>query len=72
MKIKFQVIVESDDGQPQIIQEVTEIERSYLQPKNLRLNLTAAKTLLKKVQQTLVEQQVAEYEQQHNSCQLEH
>ncbi|NET47130.1 ISKra4 family transposase [Okeania sp. SIO2B3] len=69
MKIKFQVVVESDDSQPQIIQEITEIERSYLQPENLGLSLTEAKTLLKKVQQTLVEQQIAEYEHQQNSCQ---
>ena len=69
MKIKLQIVMESEDGSEQVIQEVTEIERGSLQPENLGLSLTEAKTLLQQVQQTLVEQQVAEYEQQQDSCQ---
>ena len=63
------MVVESDNGSEQVIQEVAEIERGSLQPENLGLSLTEAKTLLQQVQNTLVEQQVAEYEQQHDSCQ---
>jgi DNA-directed RNA polymerase subunit RPC12/RpoP len=69
VKIKIQVVVESDNGEQQVIQEVAEIERSSLQPENLGLSLTEAKTLLQQVQHTLVKKQVAEYEQQNNSCQ---
>lgn len=68
MKIKIQVIVESDNGSEQARQEIIEIERGSLQPENLGLKLTEAKTLLQQVQQTLVEKQVAEYEKQHDSC----
>ena len=69
MKFKVQVVVESDTGDTQIIQEVTQIERDCLQPENLGLNLAEAKTLLQNTQQVLVEQQIAEYEKQHSSCQ---
>ncbi|MDZ4877319.1 MAG: ISKra4 family transposase ISSysp7 [Chroococcidiopsis cubana SAG 39.79] len=68
MKIKIQVVIESDCGAPQITQEVAQIERGSLQPENLGLSLTEAKTLLQNTQRTLVEQQVAEYEKQHLSC----
>ena len=68
MKIKIQVIVESDNGSEQARQEITEIERGSLQPENLGLSITEAKTLLQEVQHTLVEKQVAEYEKQHDLC----
>ncbi len=68
MKIKIQIVVSSDDDEEEVIQEVAEIERGSLQPENLGLRLTEAKTLLQQVQQNLVQQQVAEYEKQHESC----
>ncbi len=68
MKIKIQIVVSSDHGENQVLQEVQEIERGSLQPENLGLSLTEAKTLLQKVQETLVKQQVADYEQQNDSC----
>ncbi|MDJ0718922.1 MAG: ISKra4 family transposase [Prochloraceae cyanobacterium] len=69
MKIKIQVVVESEHGERQIVQEVTQINRDCLQPENLGLSLAEAKTLLKNTQQVLVKQQIAEYEKQHSSCQ---
>ncbi len=69
MKLKIQVVIESDNGERQIVQEVAQIERSVLQPENLGLSLVEAKSLLNQVQRTLVESQVAEYEKQHDSCQ---
>ncbi len=69
MKLKIQVVIESDNGERRIVQEVAQIERSVLQPENLGLSLVEAKSLLNQVQRTLVEQQVAEYEKQHDSCQ---
>jgi len=69
VKIRIQVVVESDNGDTQIIQEVTKIERGCLQPENLGLSLAEAKALLQNTQHVLVEQQIAEYEKQHSSCQ---
>jgi len=69
VKVKIQVIVESDQGETQILQEVTSIHRGCLQPENVGLTLTEAKTLLQKTQQVVVQQQIAEAEQQHASCQ---
>jgi hypothetical protein len=68
VKVKVQVVVESDQGESQVIKEVAQIEREVLQPENLGLSLVEAKTLLQNVQHTLVEQQVSEYEAQHQSC----
>lgn len=69
MKIKIQVVVESDNGETQARQEITEIERDSLRPENLGLSHSVAQTLLQKVQQTLVQEQVLEYEHQQDSCQ---
>lgn len=68
MKVKIQVVLESDNGENQIVQEVTQIERGILQPENLGLSLAEAKTLLQRVQRTFVEKQIFEYEKQHDSC----
>ena len=40
MKVKIQVVVESDNGDTQVVQEVVQIERGFLQPENLGLTLT--------------------------------
>ena len=61
MKIKLQVIIESDDGQTETVQEVAQIERGLLQPAELGLTLMEAKALLEGVQRVLVEEQIAEY-----------
>lgn len=70
MKLRIQIVVESDSGDTQIIQEVTQINRNCLQPENLGLSLAEAKILLQNTQKVLVEQQIAEYEKQHSKCQL--
>ncbi len=67
MKIKVQVIIESNDGDTQVVQ-VAQIERGTLQPENLGLSLTEAKTLLQNVQSTLAVQQVVEYSKQQEFC----
>jgi hypothetical protein len=68
VKIKLQVVIESDNETSQIVQEITQIERGSLQPENLGLSLTEAKEMLGQVQHILVEQQVMDYEKQHDSC----
>ena len=61
MKVKIQIVVESDNGESQVVQEIMQISRDCLQPENLGLKLAEAKTLLQSLQRTLAEQQVAEY-----------
>jgi hypothetical protein len=68
VKVKIQIVVESDNGDSQVVQEIMQIERGALQPENLGLKLAEAKTLLQNIQHTLAEQQVAEYSQQQELC----
>ncbi len=68
MKIKIQIVVESDNGDAQVTQEIMQISRGALQPENLGLKLAEAKTLLQSLQRTLAEQQIAEYSLQQESC----
>jgi hypothetical protein len=68
VKVKIQIVVESDNGDSQVVQEIMQIERGALQPENLGLKLAEAKTLLQNLQHTLAEQQVAEYSQQQELC----
>jgi hypothetical protein len=37
MKIKIQITVESDDGQPEVVQEVAHLDRGTLRPETLGL-----------------------------------
>jgi len=53
---------------PKLSKKLHCLEREVLQPENLGLSLAEAKTLLQNIQHTLVEQQVGEYEAQHQSC----
>jgi hypothetical protein len=68
MKIKVQVLIESDTGQTEIIKEVVQLERGPLQPDNFGLSIAEAKAVLQQLQQTLVAQQSAEYLTQQASC----
>lgn len=68
MKIKLQIIIESDDGATETVQEVSHLERGRLQPTELGLTLMEAKTLLAGVQRAMVEEQVAEYLTEQSAC----
>ncbi len=70
MKIRVQVIVESDDGVGEMVQEIAQLERGQLRPEELGLTLAEAKGLLEGLQRTVVEQQIAEYSKQRSSCSL--
>jgi hypothetical protein len=43
MKLKLQLIIESDSGETEVVQEVTKLERHSLRPENLGLTLSEAK-----------------------------
>lgn len=68
MKLRVQVVVETETGPPEIVEEVACLERGALQPDELGLTLAEAKQLLSGVQRTLVTQQAAEYVTQHQHC----
>ena len=68
MKFKIQLVVESESGETQLIQEVLQIEKGHLQPENLGLSLAEAKELLLQTQCSLVNQQIAEYQKQQELC----
>jgi ribosomal protein L37AE/L43A len=68
MHIRIQVIIESDNGTPELVQDVAHLEREELRPETLGLTLAEAKALLEGVQRTLVTQQTAAYLAQQALC----
>jgi hypothetical protein len=46
MKIKIQITVESDKGQPEVVQEVAQLDRGILRPETLGLTLAEARLIL--------------------------
>jgi hypothetical protein len=68
MKIKIQVIIEAEGGNPEIVQEIGQLERAALRVEEFGLTLAEAKAFLQGVQKTMVEQQSAEYLRQQACC----
>jgi hypothetical protein len=54
VKVKIQVIIESDDGRVQDVEEVACLKRGTLTPEELGLNLAEAKEILQGVQRSMV------------------
>jgi len=61
MRMKVQVIIESDDGQTEAVQDVVALDRGPLRPEELGLTLAEAKDILLGVQRAMVTSQVEEY-----------
>ena len=68
MKLKLQLIIESDSGETELVQEVTKLERHSLRPENLGLMLSEAKELLQEVQRAMVTYQTTGYVTQQIPC----
>jgi hypothetical protein len=68
MKLRLQLIIESDSGEREIVQEVAKLERHSLRPENLGLMLSEAKELLHEVQKAMVTHQTTRYVVQQTSC----
>ena len=68
MRVRIQVIVESESNAVPIVHEIATLERGPLQPEELGLTLAEAKDLLRGVQETLVDEQVAAFEAQQECC----
>jgi hypothetical protein len=68
MKITVQITVQSDEAQAEVVQEVAHLERGPLRPETLGLSLAEARAILGGLEQTLVEQQAAEFIAQERRC----
>lgn len=61
MKVRVRLVVESDDGRVQSVDDVACVERTGLTPATLGLTLVEAKGFLERAQQHMVTHQVSEY-----------
>lgn len=68
MKVKVQIVIESDGGTTEALENVVHLKRGSLRPEDPGLTLAEAKTLLEGVQRTMVERQIAEYQEQQACC----
>src|SRR5260370_26427572 len=68
MKLKLQLIIESDSGEAEMVREVTKLERYALRPETLGLSLSEAKELLQEVQRAMVTHQTSGYVTQQIPC----
>ena len=68
MRVRIQVVVESEADAVPVVHEVATLERGPLQPEGLGLTLAEAKDLLRGVQETMVAEQVAAFEAQQECC----
>ena len=68
MKMPVQVVIELDDGKPEVVEEVLCVQRGDLQAETLGLTLAEGKDLLRGVQQALVPRQVEGYVEQQRCC----
>jgi hypothetical protein len=48
MKLKLQLIIASDSGETEVVQEVTKLERHPLRPENLGLMLSELRSYLRR------------------------
>jgi len=61
MRLRLQLLVESDAGEIVSTEEVAQFERRSLEPEAVGLSLAEAKQMLGHVQRAMVQEQVAEY-----------
>ncbi|MGH9628977.1 MAG: ISKra4 family transposase [Bryobacteraceae bacterium] len=68
MRVRIQVVIESDDGQVQDVQDVFQLQRGELKPERLGLTLEEAKGTLEGVPRMLAARQVEEYVDAQRCC----
>jgi hypothetical protein len=68
MRMRIQVVVESEPSAAPVVHEIATLARGPLQSDGLGLTLAEAKDLLRGVQETMVAEQVAEFETQQACC----
>jgi hypothetical protein len=70
MRVKVQIVIESENHGTPITEEVACIQREDLTPETLGLTLAEAKDLLASMQANIVKEQTAEYIEQQRCCPL--
>jgi hypothetical protein len=70
MRVRIQVVIESDKGEVQDVQNVFELHRGKLKRERLGLTLEEAKATLEGVQSVLAARQVEEYVEAQQHCPL--
>ncbi|MGH9455268.1 MAG: ISKra4 family transposase, partial [Terriglobia bacterium] len=68
MRIRIQVVIESDDGRVEDTQEVACLQRESLKPEEAGLKLEEGKTVLHGIQEAMVRQQVAAFLNEQRCC----
>jgi hypothetical protein len=68
MRVRIQVVIETDEGQVQDVQDVFELHRGELKPERLGLTLEEAKGTLEGAQRVLAIRQVEEYVEAQRRC----
>lgn len=68
MKLRLQLLIESDTGEVVTTQDVAQLERHSLRPEDVGLSLGEAKQLLGSVQRVMVQEQLSGYIAEHSRC----
>src|ERR1035437_6557711 len=68
MKVRIQLVIEAENGEPEKVEEIVRLERGSLRPEELGLTLAEAKVLLHGMQQAVVTEQVEEYLGKFKTC----
>jgi hypothetical protein len=68
MKIKVQVVIEAENGKPEKVEEIFQLERGSLRIEELGLTISEAKMLMHGMQQTMVTEQISDYLEQFKTC----
>ncbi len=68
MKVRIQVVIESENGEPEKVEEIARLERGALRQEELGLTLAEAKALLHNMQQAMVTEQIAQYLKSFEIC----
>jgi hypothetical protein len=68
MKLRLQILIESDTGDIVTTQDVAQVERLSLRPEEVGLTLAEAKQMLSSVQRVMVHEQLAEYIDEQSRC----
>ena len=68
MKMRIQVVVEAENGEPENVEEIARLERGALRAGDLGLTLAEAKVLLHCMQQAVVTEQIVEYLEKFKTC----
>ncbi|HEX8811036.1 MAG TPA: ISKra4 family transposase, partial [Terracidiphilus sp.] len=68
MKFRVQLVIESNDDRPGVVEEIGVFERGQLRAENLGLTLAEARELLRGLQQAVVTEQTAQFSEEQTHC----